>query len=123
VKGPPVPIVQEAGWSSEVVWTHRLQKKVFASAGDRTPVVQSVVRNYTDSAHNLHISITSYASRGSYLQEGLWVQCQHETFKITLTKNLYFQGKNDLYNEILLLMELRLQESMLQSVGFLNEVV
>jgi hypothetical protein len=39
-KGPPVPIVQEAGWASEPVWTQRLEEKSFAPAGDRTPVVQ-----------------------------------------------------------------------------------
>jgi hypothetical protein len=47
-KGPPVPIVQEAGWASELVWTQRLEEISFPSAGDRTPVVQSVVRRYTD---------------------------------------------------------------------------
>jgi hypothetical protein len=26
-KGPPVPIVQEAGWASEPVWTQRLEEK------------------------------------------------------------------------------------------------
>jgi hypothetical protein len=46
-KGPPVPIVQEAGWAPEPVWTQRLEEKSFASAGDRTPVVQPVVRHYT----------------------------------------------------------------------------
>jgi hypothetical protein len=35
-KGPPVPIVQEAGWAPEPVWTQRLKEKSFASAGDRT---------------------------------------------------------------------------------------
>jgi hypothetical protein len=44
---PPVPIVQEAGWASEPVWTQRLQEKSFTSAGDQTLVVQSVVRHYT----------------------------------------------------------------------------
>jgi hypothetical protein len=34
-KGPPVPIVQEAGWASETVWTQRLEEKPFAPAGDR----------------------------------------------------------------------------------------
>jgi hypothetical protein len=43
-KGPPVPIGQEAGWAPELVWTQRLEKKSFASAGDLIPVVQSVVR-------------------------------------------------------------------------------
>jgi hypothetical protein len=33
-KGPPVPIVQEAGWAPEPVWTQRLEEKFFASAGD-----------------------------------------------------------------------------------------
>jgi hypothetical protein len=47
-KDPPVPIVQEAGWASELVWTQRIQKKSFASVEDRTPVVQSVVRHYTN---------------------------------------------------------------------------
>jgi hypothetical protein len=45
VKGTPVPIVQEAGWAP--VWTQGLEEKSSASVGDRTPVVQSVVRNYT----------------------------------------------------------------------------
>jgi hypothetical protein len=39
-KGPPVPIVQEAGWASEPVWTQRLQEKSFAPAGDRTPIAR-----------------------------------------------------------------------------------
>jgi hypothetical protein len=39
-KGPPVPIVQEAEWASESVWTQRLEEKLLASAGDRTLVVQ-----------------------------------------------------------------------------------
>jgi hypothetical protein len=44
----PVPIAQEVGWTSEVVWTQRQEEKSFASVGDLTPVVQSVVRHYTD---------------------------------------------------------------------------
>jgi hypothetical protein len=32
-KGPPVPIVQEAVWASEPVWTQRLEEKSFVSAG------------------------------------------------------------------------------------------
>jgi hypothetical protein len=47
-KGPPVPIVQEARWAPEPVWTHRLGEKSSAPVGDRTPIVQSVVRHYTD---------------------------------------------------------------------------
>jgi hypothetical protein len=32
-KGSPVPIVQEAGWAPEPVWTQRLEEKSFAPAG------------------------------------------------------------------------------------------
>jgi hypothetical protein len=42
-----VPIGQNAGWASELVWTQRLEEKSFVSTWDRTPVVQSV-RHYTD---------------------------------------------------------------------------
>jgi hypothetical protein len=38
VKGLPVPIVQEAGWAPEPVWTQRLEGKSVASAGDRTSI-------------------------------------------------------------------------------------
>jgi hypothetical protein len=44
---PPVPIVQEAGWTPEPVWTQSLEEKSFASAGDRTSI-KSVVRHYTN---------------------------------------------------------------------------
>jgi hypothetical protein len=50
-KDPPVPIVQEAGWAPELVWTQRLEE-IFpclcrGSNLDR-PAVQSVFRHYTD---------------------------------------------------------------------------
>jgi hypothetical protein len=40
-KDPPVPIVQEAGWAPEPVWTQRLEEKSLAPAGDRTPIARS----------------------------------------------------------------------------------
>jgi hypothetical protein len=43
-KGPPVRIAQEAGWAAEPAWTQRLEEK--SSVGDRTPVIQSIVRHY-----------------------------------------------------------------------------
>jgi hypothetical protein len=46
-KGPPVPIGQEAGWAPEPVWTQGLEEKSSAPVGDRTPIVQPVVRHYT----------------------------------------------------------------------------
>jgi hypothetical protein len=33
-KGPPVSIVQEARWASELVWTQRLEEKFFVFARD-----------------------------------------------------------------------------------------
>jgi hypothetical protein len=47
-KEPLVPIGQGAGWAPEPVWTHRPEEKCSASVGDQTPVVQAVVRHYTD---------------------------------------------------------------------------
>jgi hypothetical protein len=62
-KGPPVPIVQEAGWAPEPVWTQRLEEKSFClrrgSNLDR-PVVQPVARYYTDWATRL--SFMKYAN-------------------------------------------------------------
>jgi hypothetical protein len=48
---PPVAIGQEVGWALELIWTQRLEEKLFCfcleSNFDR-PVPQSVVRYYTD---------------------------------------------------------------------------
>jgi hypothetical protein len=41
-KGSLVPIVQEAGWAPEPVWTQRVEEKFSTSVGDRTPDRQSV---------------------------------------------------------------------------------
>jgi hypothetical protein len=56
-KEHPVPIVQEAGWAPEPVWTQRLEEKSSASVGDRTPVVQSVVSYCTDWATAAHSNV------------------------------------------------------------------
>jgi hypothetical protein len=48
---PVVPTGQEAGWVPEPVWTQGLEEKPSAFIGDRTPVVQSVVRHKTDWAN------------------------------------------------------------------------
>jgi uncharacterized membrane protein len=50
-KGPPVPIVQEAGWATEPFWTQRLEEKSFRlcrKSNLDSPVVQPVARHYTD---------------------------------------------------------------------------
>jgi hypothetical protein len=54
-KGPPVPIVQEAGWVSEPVWTQRWEEKYFSSAGGRTPLAHYVVRRYA--RHNFTFAL------------------------------------------------------------------
>jgi hypothetical protein len=50
VKGPPLPIVQEAGWALQPVWTQRLEEKSFrlcrGSNRDR-PLVQFIARRYS----------------------------------------------------------------------------
>jgi hypothetical protein len=53
-KEPPVPIVQEAGWAPEPVWTQRLEEKSSASVGDRSPVAQSEANHYNDWATPAH---------------------------------------------------------------------
>jgi hypothetical protein len=47
-KGPPVPILQEAEWAPEPVWTQGLEEKSSAPVGDRTPIVHPAVRHYTE---------------------------------------------------------------------------
>jgi hypothetical protein len=49
-KGPPVPIVQEAGWASEAVWTQARGKILSPLPGiePRSRLVQPVARHYAD---------------------------------------------------------------------------
>jgi hypothetical protein len=50
-KDPPVPIEQEAGWASELVWTQRLEEEYFRLCRGSNldgPVVQPAARHYTD---------------------------------------------------------------------------
>jgi hypothetical protein len=42
-KDSPYALDRRLGWASKLFWTQKLEGKSFASAGDRTPVVQSVV--------------------------------------------------------------------------------
>jgi hypothetical protein len=57
-KGPPVPIVQDAGWAPEPVWTQRLEENYFRLCWglnlDR-PVAQPVAWHYTDWATRLRL--------------------------------------------------------------------
>jgi hypothetical protein len=47
-KNPRYPLDRMLGGPPEPVWMQRLEEKSSASVGDQTPVVQSVVRHYTD---------------------------------------------------------------------------
>jgi hypothetical protein len=52
-KGPPVPIVQEAGWAPVPVWIQRIEEKLFSLCRGPNPdrlVVQCVVKDYTNQA-------------------------------------------------------------------------
>jgi hypothetical protein len=76
-KGPPVPIVQEAGWAPEPFCTQRLEEKILCpcrgSNPDR-PVVQSVVRHYTAWATRLLPTHTiKYNYRKLFLSK--WEPC------------------------------------------------
>jgi hypothetical protein len=79
-KGPQVPTVQEAGWAPEPVWTQSLEEKSLASAGDWTSIVQSVARDYMDSAArfplcdcSLHIIIIGDALNVlNYMEYARW---------------------------------------------------
>jgi hypothetical protein len=47
----PLPIVQEAGWAPEPVWTQRLEEKSFRlcqGSNLNRPVIQPVAKHYTD---------------------------------------------------------------------------
>jgi hypothetical protein len=59
-KGPPVPIVQGAGWAPEPVWTQRIEdKSLRLCRGSNLDylVVQPVARHYTDWATRLTVNI------------------------------------------------------------------
>jgi hypothetical protein len=67
--GLAVPIVQEAGWAPEPVWTQGLEEKSFRLCRGPNldlPVVQPVARHYTDCATRLttsHCIKTKYPFR------------------------------------------------------------
>jgi hypothetical protein len=71
-KGPPVAIVQEAGWAPEPVWSQGLEEKSFRlcwrSNLDR-PVVQPVARHYTDWATQLLMEAVSTSKTSANFYE------------------------------------------------------
>jgi hypothetical protein len=67
-KGPPVPIVQEAGWAPEPVWTVRLEGKSFRLCRESNldrPVVQPVARHYTELPGSQMLMLQTLISRFS----------------------------------------------------------
>jgi hypothetical protein len=71
-KGPPVPTGQEAGWAPEPIWTQKPKEKSLRLCRglnlDR-PVVQPVVRHYTDWATRLTIVMFTEAKAWPSKQE------------------------------------------------------
>jgi hypothetical protein len=60
---PPVPVVQEAGWAPEPVWTQRLEEKYFRlyqGTNIYRPVVLSEARHYTDRATRFTYKVIYY---------------------------------------------------------------
>jgi hypothetical protein len=67
-----VHIGQEAGWASELVWTQRLEENSFASAGDRTPVVQctqATHANYAIGCFSLCLALSTVRLYTGHLQQ------------------------------------------------------
>jgi hypothetical protein len=65
-KGPPVPIVQEAGWAPESVWTQRLEKKSSChcrGSNLHRPVGQYIGRHYTDSVRKVKVKLPATPCR------------------------------------------------------------
>jgi hypothetical protein len=63
--GPPIPIVQEAGWAPELVWTQRLEKESSRHCWGSNldlPVVQSVAGHCADWATRLTLLLTMMGS-------------------------------------------------------------
>jgi hypothetical protein len=94
-KGPLVPIWQEPECALELVWIQRLEEKSYISVGDRTPVIQAVVKHYTDWATWLSYKLnwTKYLqdnnkSTGSHGSE-VW-QFKKKTNKRLLTVEVDF---------------------------------
>jgi hypothetical protein len=71
-KGPPVPIVQEAGWAPEPVWTQRLDEKFFRlcrGSNLSRPVFQPVARHWLSyPALNFNHYIVIFENRASVVR-------------------------------------------------------
>jgi hypothetical protein len=67
----PVPILQVAGWAPEPVWTQELEEKSFAPVGDRTLIVQPVVRHHTAWDSGKLRKVIKY-SRGNFIHKNMF---------------------------------------------------
>jgi hypothetical protein len=71
-KGPPVSIVKEAGWSSEPVWTQRLEEKsfcLFRGSNPDRPVVQPVARRLFKLRMSMQCEWMRWEMRTNFLSE------------------------------------------------------
>jgi hypothetical protein len=88
-KGPPVPIIQEAGWAPEPVWSQRLEEKSFRpcrGSNPERPLVQHVTRHYSDWATRLTkvrlvmVKMCNYSTSRTLLR-GMHLCLKVNTFK------------------------------------------
>jgi hypothetical protein len=105
-KGTPVPIVQEAGWAPEPVWTQGLQEIFLASTGDRISIAQSpstpkstklsfvAVYRIKFIRHSLFIVHTSYFMRSTCLADLIILNF---IALVTLMKNFLTNYENPNY--------------------------
>jgi hypothetical protein len=84
----PVPIEQKAGWAPEPVWTQGLEERSSAPVGDRTPIVQPVVRHYTAWATAAHPRYT------------IKIKIKSEKFGLSYHWNKSYQYKLWIYTRI-----------------------
>jgi hypothetical protein len=90
-KGPPVPIVQEAGWSPESTLTQRLEEKSFRlcrGSNLDSPVVQAVARHYSDSYPAHFMLICGENLSQSPLVYSKILFAQHNSDRVSLPESL-----------------------------------
>jgi hypothetical protein len=81
------PLDRRLGWAPEPVWTQGLEKKSSAPVGDRTPIVQPVVRHYTNWATLAPQGTGRY---DKYLQD-TWNIFRYDEYKSKYKQKYTFQ--------------------------------
>jgi hypothetical protein len=96
-KGTPVPIVQEAWWAPEPVWTQRLQDKSFRlcrGSNVEHPVVYPVARHYTAWATPADLAASDDVNKLSRRKADCNSICsQNGIFTVALSLSIVMQDK------------------------------